>query len=123
MAPLRHRVTLEIADSRDWPEDAIGARIFEPYAAWPASRRHSGLELAVAWCILQQRGAEVSIGRSRGMTAVRITFGAHPQQPAAQAPAAEATRRNSFRAWLTGGDAKAAIVRSNDMSSQRSMTV
>ncbi|HET8549704.1 MAG TPA: response regulator, partial [Bryobacteraceae bacterium] len=73
------RVTLEISDSRNWPDEAVTMRIFEPYAPWPTGKRHSGLELAVAWCILQQRGAEVTITRALGTTTVRIAFGAHPQ--------------------------------------------
>ena len=71
-----NRVTLEIADTRSWPDEGISIRIFEPYAAWPKARKHSGLELAVAWCILQQRGGEVSLARSGANTVVRIAFAA-----------------------------------------------
>jgi CheY-like chemotaxis protein len=90
------RVVLEIADTRNWPDGAVSMRLFEPYAGWPQSKKHSGLELAVAWCILQQRGADVSIARSGGKTAVRIAFGAHksatPQpQPQPEPPEARSS--------------------------------
>jgi two-component system, cell cycle sensor histidine kinase and response regulator CckA len=72
-------VTLDIEDTRNWPDEAITMSIFEPYAPWPGTRRHSGLELAVAWCILQQRGADVSVARISGRTVVRVSFRAHPR--------------------------------------------
>jgi CheY-like chemotaxis protein/signal transduction histidine kinase len=91
-----NRVTLEIADTRKWPGEAVGMQLFEPYASWPTARKHSGLELAVAWCILQQRGAEVSVAREGDDTVVRITFPVSSQQPAAYPiETAELPHRNS----------------------------
>lgn len=68
-------VRVTVSDSRVWPDAAAGLAMFEPYAAYPGTKKSAGLELTVAWAILRQCRAEVEVATpDRCRTTITITL-------------------------------------------------
>jgi signal transduction histidine kinase len=87
------QVVVSITDTRNWPPEFIGMQLFEPYAAYPGTKRNSGLDMAVAWSFVRNNHGQAVVEPDTPGVTVRFAFpviqSAVPkQEPAAPAVAA-----------------------------------